>query len=370
MSTSIREIKRMLEAAHHLPEGSKAVLATVVRIQGSSYRRTGARLLVTEKGQMVGGISGGCLEGDAMRKALRVMDEGRPRIYRWDTTDPDGRVIGAGLGCRGIIDVLMVPMTRGQLEAALAPLQVRLDSRRPVWIAHPLAADSAEVSMPLWWIEGEKPRPEFAERPEIEALQDLASAKKGSFEARLATDEWFVEYLPPALRLVIVGGGYDVPPVLELAAVLGWQTAVVANLQSASAQRLALAGELIHLRQKDVWAHVAVDPWTAVVLMSHDYALDLEALRALAPSPAPYIGVLGPHKRHERMAGELPADWLSPNGLLHERRYAPIGLDIGAQTPEEIALSIVAEIRAVFAGRQGGHLRQRQGGIYDYEAGE
>lgn len=365
MSTSIREIKRMLEAAHHLPQGHKAVLATVVRIQGSSYRRTGARLLVTEQGQMVGGISGGCLEGDAMRKALRVMDEGKPRIYRWDTTDPDGKAIGAGLGCRGIIDVLMVPLTAGQLEAALLPLQVHLDSRKPLWIAHPLAADSTEVAMPFWWIEGEKPRPEFAERPEIESLQDLASAKKGSFEARLATGEWFVEHLPPALRLVIVGGGYDVPPLLELAAVLGWQTAVVANLQSASAQRLAIAGELIHLRQEDVWNKVPVDAWTAVVLMSHDYALDLEALRALAPTPASYIGVLGPHKRHERMTAELPPEWLAPNGLLHARRYAPIGLDIGAQTPEEIALAIAAEIRAVFAGRQGGHLRHRQGGIYE-----
>ncbi len=365
MSVSIREIKRMLEAAHHLPKGSRAVLATVVRIHGSSYRRTGARLLVTDRGRMIGGISGGCLEGDALRKAQRVMDEGRPRIYRWDTTEPDGKAIGAGLGCRGIIDVLMVPLTAGQLEAALYPLQVRLDSRKPVWIAHPLAANSAEVAMPLWWVEGEKPRPEFAERPEIGSLQAMASAKKGSFEAQLAAGEWFVEYLPPALRLVIVGGGHDVPPVLELAAVLGWQTAVVANLQSASAPRLAIAGELIHLRQEDVWNQVSVDPWTAVVLMSHDYALDLEALRAFAPSPAPYIGVLGPRKRHERMAAELPAAWLAPNGLLHARRYAPVGLDIGAQTPEEIALSIVAEIRAVFAGRQGGHLRHRQGSIYE-----
>ncbi len=321
--------------------------------------------MVTESGRMAGGISGGCLEGDALRKARLVMYDGRARLFRWDTRTPDGKVIGAGLGCRGLIDVLMVPLTGATLEAALRPLQVWLDSRKPLWIAHPCEAERAAPAPPLWWVEGEKPRAEFAERQELGALMALAAEHRHSFDCSVQNAKWFVEYLPPIPRLVIVGGGYDVPPLLELAAVLGWKTTVVANLQGPTAKQLMQADELIHLRQEDVWSAVPLDAWSALILMSHDYALDLEALRALARRPAPYIGVLGPHKRHERMAGELPPEWLEAGGLLAGRRFAPVGLDIGAQTPEEIALSIVAQVKAVFADRQGGHLYRRRGPIYD-----
>lgn len=365
MAISPREIERMLEAARYLPEGHPAVLATVVHVEGSSYRRRGARLMVTESGRMAGGISGGCLEGDALRKARQVMYDGRARLFRWDTRTPDGKVIGASLGCRGLIDVLMVPLRGGALQATLRPLQAWLDSRRPLWIAHPWEADRAASTTPLWWVEGEKLRAEFAERPEVQTLRALAAEHSHSFDCSVGGAKWFVEHLPPIPRLVIIGGGYDVPPLLELASVLGWRTTVVANLQGPTAKQLVQADELIHLRQEDVWSAVRLDAWSALILMSHDYALDLEALRALAPAPVPYIGVLGPHKRHERMAAELPAEWLKAGGLLAGRRFAPVGLDIGAQTPEEIALAIIAQVKAVFADRQGGHLFRRRGPIYD-----
>ncbi len=367
MSTSPREIKRMIAAAQSLPKGKKAVLATVVHIEGSSYRRRGARMLVLEDGRMIGGISGGCLEGDALRKALRVMDEARARIYRWDTRQPEGHTIGAGLGCRGLIDVLMVPLHAADLNATLEPLRIHLQSRQSVWIAHPLAAHAETVEQLWWWIEGEGWPHDQEMPPYLHAMRQQASAKMCSFTFQHASDKWFVERLLPVPHLVIVGGGYDVQPLIELAVTLGWTCTVVANLQKVPADRFSQAKRLIHLRQPNVWQSLHIDVRTAVVLMSHDFATDLEALRALATSPAPYIGVLGPHKRHQHMRSQLPAAWWQEGGLLHRRYFAPVGLDIGADRPEEIALSILAEIRAVFAKRQGGHLCRRKGDIYEAE---
>jgi xanthine/CO dehydrogenase XdhC/CoxF family maturation factor len=177
----------------------------------------------------------------------------------------------------------------------------------------------------------------------------------------------FVETLLPPVPLVVFGAGHDVLPILELARGLGWQTEVVdPQARPASRSRFATADRVTLARPEHTSAEVDITPRTLALLMSHNYSHDLALLRFLLASPARYIGVMGPRKRTERMLSELAANEDAP--LLEEaglaRLHSPAGLDIGANAPAEIALSIIAEMRAVLDGRRGGMLRERRGSIH------
>ena len=177
----------------------------------------------------------------------------------------------------------------------------------------------------------------------------------------------FVETLLPPVPLVIFGAGHDALPVVELARGLGWQTEVVdPQARPASLSRFAAADKVTLARPEDVAAQVSITPRTLALLMSHNYSHDLELLKFLLASPARYIGVMGPRKRTERMLSELAAadEAFRLAEEDRERLYSPAGLDIGANSPAEIALAIVAEMRAVLDGRRGGILRERRGSIH------
>jgi xanthine/CO dehydrogenase XdhC/CoxF family maturation factor len=177
----------------------------------------------------------------------------------------------------------------------------------------------------------------------------------------------FVETLLPPVRLVVFGAGHDALPVVELASGLGWQTEVVdPQARSVSRSRFARADRVILSRPEEAGLHVRITPRTLTLLMSHNYSHDLELLRFLLTTPARYIGVMGPRKRTERMLCELEVN--KDMAHLEEadlaRLYSPAGLDIGGNAPSEIALSIIAEMRAVMDGRGGGSLRERRGSIH------
>jgi xanthine/CO dehydrogenase XdhC/CoxF family maturation factor len=177
----------------------------------------------------------------------------------------------------------------------------------------------------------------------------------------------FLETLVPPVPLIVFGAGHDALPVVELARGLGWQTEVVdPQARPASLSRFAAADRVTLARPEEVGAHVSITPRTLALLMSHNYSHDLELLRFLLASPALYIGVIGPRKRTERMLRELAAgeDAFRPEEADTARLYSPAGLDVGANSPAEIALSIIAEMRAVLDGRHGGMLRERRGSIH------
>ncbi len=358
----MREIPAIVKAWRAMPPQEHAALATVISVEGSSYRRPGARLLVRESGQWVGGISGGCLEGDALRKAKRAILSGQASIVVYDTRDPAERSIGAGLGCNGRIEVLIAPLPPANTpHHPVAALERVLQSRQPQILITVLAAPTSASALQagrLWPLQDEKSVPENL-WPIADKLAESVARVRSSGRSEVVGYEdiqLFVEAWTPPLHIAVFGGHYDVYYLLRLAKELGCLTSVTTNLQKAHREHLADAD----LRFA---AGPPVDAYTAIILMAHDYNTDLENLRWALGTPAPYIGLLGPRVRTEQMLSQLEAEGI-PVREHGGRIFGPAGLDIGAASPEMIALSILAEIQACFAQREGGHLRLRTAPIY------
>jgi xanthine dehydrogenase accessory factor len=365
----VNETQAILERYRRLAaDGTPAALATVVRVEGSSYRRPGARMLVPQTGQATGTLSAGCLERDVAERAAEVVRTGRPTVVTYDTTTDDDIVWGLGLGCNGVVRVLIEPATGERMADLARFLEACSGGARPGAAATVYDREGdpdAEVGarallFPDGTVAGDLDRSDL--------LDDLrAAARTGEpADRRYRTPDGhldvFVEIVEPRVPLVVFGAGHDALPVVTLARSLGWHTTVVdTRARAATRERFADADAVVLCRPDEVGAHVTLSESTVAVLMTHNYLEDLEVLRTLVASPARYVGCLGPGRRTERLLGELG---LEASG----RIYGPVGLDIGAETPEEIALSIVAEIRAVLAGRDGGSLRDREGAIHGVTA--
>lgn len=324
------ELSRILAA---LAAGQPAALATLVQVEGSSYRRPGARLLLLPDGTRVGSISGGCLEEDIMERARRVLATGRPELAVYDTTAENDLVWGVGLGCQGVVRVWV--------EAVPA--------ERPAWVdalRDNLAARRATVL-----------RVGFAGG----AARGTALAEGGA--AAGAGD--FVETVPAPPALIVCGAGDDAQPLVRLAKETGWHVTVAdARPAYATAERFGAADVIVTGPPAEVSGRLGVDARTFVVVMTHRYADDREFLRAWLPRAFPYLGQLGPRARTERLLAELAADGLKPAAEPLAKLHAPVGLDFGADTPETVALAILAEMHARLAGRPPIHLRDRPGAIH------
>ncbi|HWS56222.1 MAG TPA: XdhC family protein [Pyrinomonadaceae bacterium] len=381
----MNEVRALIEAFDAATRrGERCALATVVSVEGSSYRRPGARMLVREGGASTGTISAGCLESDVVEHAKRAVRAGEAVLVEYDTASTGEEMAwGLGLGCNGVVRVLVEPLTPGSpyVEALRRSCEARADAAlmqvATVYQQTPSspAAARIETGARLFIGEGgevgrEKLSGEVAAmlESEVRALS-FGGAMPGAhiFDARGAGVKVFVETLLPPVPLVIFGAGHDALPVVELARGLGWQTEVVdPQARPASRSRFAAADRVTLARPEDVAAQVNIKPRTLTLLMSHNYSHDLELLKFLLASPARYIGVMGPRKRTERMLSELAAgdEAFRLGDEDRERLYSPAGLDIGANAPAEVALSIVAEMRAVLEGRRGGMLRERRGSIH------
>jgi xanthine/CO dehydrogenase XdhC/CoxF family maturation factor len=365
-------------------KGERCALATVVSVEGSSYRRPGARMLVCEGGASTGTISAGCLESDVIEHAKRVIRTGAAVLVEYDTASTsDEMAWGLGLGCNGVVRVLVEPLAPGSpyVEAlrrscegwADAPVSVATVYQHTPSGSAP-AASRVEVGARLFVGEGgEASRENLSDEVASLLEGDLRSAPRGGsqgarvYEVAGGDLKVFVETLSPPVPLAIFGAGHDALPVVELARGLGWQTEVVdPQARPASLSRFTLADRVTLARPEDVGAQVRITSRTLTLLMSHNYSHDLGLLRFLLASPARYIGVMGPRKRTERMLSELAArdGAFSLRDADRERLYSPAGLDIGANAPAEIALSIIAEMRAVLDERRGGMLRERRGSIH------
>ena len=378
----MNEVRALVEAFDAAcAGGERCALATVVSVEGSSYRRPGARMLVCESGASTGTISAGCLESDVIEHARRVIRTGAAKLVEYDTASTsDEMAWGLGLGCNGVVRVLVEPL--GPASVYVEALRRSCDGRAgaaPVTVAtvyQHTAADSTHaaarvpVGARLFIDEGgETGREHLCEEVAALVEGDVRAGAAGVrvYEVAGGCLKVFVETLSPPVPLIVFGAGHDALPVVELARGLGWQTEVVdPQARPASLSRFAAADRVTLARPAEVGARLSITPRTLTLLMSHNYSHDLELLRFLLTSPARYIGVMGPRKRTERMLRELAAgeDAFRPEEADTARLHSPAGLDVGANSPAEVALSIVAEMRAVLAGRRGGSLRERRGSIH------
>ncbi|MFC4211253.1 XdhC family protein [Pedobacter lithocola] len=348
--------------------GKKSALATVVNVEGSSYRRPGARMLVTDDGMLTGAISGGCLEGDALRKALSAIHQGENKLVTYDTTDEDDAKFGVQLGCNGIVHILFEPIFA---EDALNPIELlkAANSNRENCVFATLFSmkDKHQPGSVMLFREKsfiEKLDEEIAGAVKNDAF-DVLKLKLSRIETYTVNGVEFdalLEFIPPPIQLVIAGAGNDAQPLAEIANILGWEVIVVDGRQThCTTQRFPNVKKTLVSKPNQIFTQLAIDEQTAFVLMTHNYNYDLELLEILLKTDANYIGTLGPKKKLVRMLDELNQN----ESLL--RVYGPIGLDIGAETPEEIAVSIVAEIKTVFTGASAMMLKEKKNPIHFYD---
>jgi xanthine dehydrogenase accessory factor len=365
----LQEVLRAIEEG--AARGERMALATIVAVQGSTYRREGARLLLPERGKLVGTISGGCLEGDIQAAAAEVMKTGEPRLVHFDLTADDEVVWGWGLGCNGVIDVFVEP-AEGAVQTAAAIRRAIEEHRSLVAVTviesptpdRPRAGSRMLVH-PDGRAEGSLGDDGLDERARDEGLRALSSNRSGVIT--LSEDvRAFVEVLSPPLRLLVCGAGHDAISLVAAAAGLGWQVEVIDDRDAfLRKERFPGAARFVKTEPGSAAGKAGVDGRTYVVVMSHNFVRDKEYLRSFLSTPAPYIGMLGPRARLDRLLAELGREGFEspPEDLAVV--HGPAGLDLGGDGPEEVAWAVVAEILAVRNGRRGGFLKDREGPIHD-----
>ena len=373
----MKETREILDALAALrARGEPAALATIVRVKGSTYRRAGARLLIRQDGTTLGSISGGCLEGDVAEAAREVLRTGRQRMLTYDLTADDDAVWGLGLGCNGAIDVFVEAVRPEATPDHGALLQGCINARRFAALATVIGSPSPDGRVPL----GARlfvPEGGAVEGSLGDAATDasVAAAARAQIEAGTPATvplelpggrgELFIDVIAPPLPLLVCGAGHDALPLVRLAHAQGWWVMVADSRPAYSTkERFPEADEVFLVQDREVAKAVRIDRHTFAVVMTHNFLHDLEILRGLVETPARYIGLLGPRARTDKLLAELQKGGVALDGAQRCRMYGPVGLDTGADSPEEIALSILAEILAVRNGRAPASLRDRLGPIH------
>ncbi len=357
----MKEIKEVLREVAALPAGEKAVLATVVDLKGSGYRLPGARMLIKANGDATGTVSGGCLEADVMERAKRVLKTGVAEVFRYDTTADENSVFSLNMGCRGVLRILMEAVDAN--SGSVATIRSVYEDRKAVCGGVVIRSEAASLPVGRRMAFGES----VSELPSLhDDLRTFADSRSNYETVTYDVDGEFVEVaferIDPPVRLYIFGAGADAVPLADAAHGLGWDVNVCDHRPAfLTNERFPKCDALIGL-DRDTAPEWNVDGLTAFVLMNHNYERDKTMLPGALKSEAFYIGALGPRRRTEQMLEEI-SDKFTEDELARLR--TPAGLDIGGDTPEAIAISIVAEIQSVLKHRGGGPLRDRQAPIYD-----
>lgn len=368
----MKEIEKIIAAYDQVDWSiEKAALGTVVKVEESAYRRVGARMFVTSRGNWIGGISGGCLEGDALKRAQIAINKNQSSVIVYDTMDDDSHQIGVGLGCNGRIEVMFTPIDHSDSSNSIEFLRNKTDRRNTSIILQIINhAHEEELLGRFYPIEkiDQLCVDVQLDKSEVQTAIENAKSKKRSKVARLkskegADIELLIELLRPKIKLICCGDNYDVNAFLPIATELGWESHVAGKMRKLTKETAQYAKSICSYEDA---VKISVDDHTAVVLMSHDYKTDLTLIQHFLNTSVPYIGLLGPKKRMIKMQNELKEAG-SPLADLESRTnlFAPVGLDIGAESPEEIALSIAAEIITTMRHRDGGALRKRIGPIHE-----
>lgn len=384
------ELQSIAAAARRLrAEGQPFLVATVVGVRGSSYRRPGARLLIAGDRWITGSVSGGCLEGDLLRRGWWHTGGAPAALVTYDSTADEGDPgWGVGFGCNGVVDVLLergdsadgsanaavdglLQAARGGPCAAVTVFRSTVPAL-PVGTRVVVGGDGHVASLSLALRHSARGDGARLLRALIGAgRQSLARAPLRPWAETIALGEnaaeALVETILPPPALFVCGGGRDAVPVVSLARQLGWDTwvweprhreVITARFAGAAQARLLTRGV------DELEGAVATAAQPLAVVMSHDFELDTQALRVLLPSPALHVGVLGPRRRTEKLLATLAQSGAALPDHPWRRLSAPIGLALGAETPEEIALAIVAEAQAVLGGESAGFLRSRPGPVH------
>lgn len=344
----------------------KTALATVVDVKGSSYRRPGARMLVTEDGVLTGAISGGCLEGDALRKAQVAIHQQQNKLVVYDTTDEDDLKFGVQLGCNGIVSILFEPIAPHQLHHPINLLRQVCSSRKEALLITVFGHRTADLHPgTVGYIQGDK-SVWLTERVDFKIEACSALLHSSSAVKQFGDCTALYQFVPPATQLIVAGAGNDAQPLVEMGALLGWEIVVADGRPThATTQRFARANKVIVGKPNEVLRQIELDEHTACVLMTHNYNYDIGMIELLNRVKTGYIGVLGPKTKLDRMLVELQDKGIILGEEFLNRVHGPVGLDIGAEAAGEIAVSIIAEIKAFQTDRTGASLRLRQGPIYE-----
>ena len=328
--------------------GRALALGVLVRTEGSTYRKPGALILISAAGEYAGLISGGCLEGDLREHARAVIASGAARIASYDTRGPDDLLWGLGLGCEGAMQILLLRVGPESGWQPLVHLANALAARTPTAIG--VVVESARADLPAGstalpaGIAGAPQMPALAS-PEVQAALQRSAERGEACWVEHSSARLFVWPLALPPRILLLGAGPDAAPVVDFAVRLGWRVTLVDHRPAyVVADHFPGAERVLLLRAEEISVALDLNSFSAAVVMSHHLPTDLIYLRALAASTIPYVGLLGPAKRRERLLAELDAE-AAP---LRVRLYAPIGLPLGGRSPESVALSIVSQLHAFF----------------------
>ena len=363
----MKEILEILRLRAAFPDKPYA-LATVVKVEGSSYRKPGARMLIGANGRLAGSVSGGCLERDVVSRGLMVLLSGQPQLAVYDTTDQDDMAFGSSLGCAGRIEIFIdpVPAVRAWPLADVVEKIVEAGEAAAVATVYRAEKSGAGLAGQMAFLSGDDGLQAFDVNllmvPSLqEDLRRAAAAKKPQsavYELGEGRLEILLERIAPPLPLILFGGGHDAVPLVRLAREMGHRVTVVdRRVDFADPQRFPGAEAVLPIPPQHVAARLKLAPEAAVVIMNHHYETDAELLGILLRTEVAYLGMLGPRRRTDKILRELREGGLLVTERELEKLHAPAGLDLGSENPEQIALSILAEIQAVLAGRAAGNLR-------------
>ncbi|MGH9368810.1 MAG: XdhC family protein [Thermoanaerobaculia bacterium] len=355
-----KETAQVLGRAVRLAEaGRRAAVATLVRIEGSAYRRPGAKFLVEEDGRTAGSISGGCLEADVREVALHVIRGNAPRLLRYETGADDRAVFGLGLGCSGAVEIFVRPATQGDaLEGARAILEL-LSGESPFAVSTLVKGAGAGRALVLT-AEGVRigsTGDPALDRDVARQGADLLARRDSRLHTAGAADV-FTEVLSPPPHLLLFGAGDDTIPLCAYASDAGFRVTVVDHREAAlSPERFPGASRRLALRPEEGLGSLTVGPRCYAVVKTHSFAHDREWVRGLLAEAVAYVGLLGPRARAREILSQIGTS-------ASDRLHAPVGLDLGAEGPEQVALSIVAELLAVASSREPWPLRDKETAIH------
>lgn len=373
----MKEIQEILNKLLQIGANEKAILATVVALEGSGYRRPGARMLVDENGYSIGTVSGGCLEADVLERAKTVLQTGKAEVITYDTTKDENSVFGLGMGCRGIVRVLLESV--GADKILLEAFQRAVEKREKNVVATLISTNGDLPVGGRVFFDGSGKLVSQNLSAFLQNFGELHQDCRQLFDGKenslnktyelkndfdeTQTLEFFIEKIAPPLSLKLFGAGYDAVPLADFAEKLGWRVTVIDHRAAwANAERFPDVEKIIVARAEELDEEIFADENSVAVVMTHNYERDSVIIPRLLQTDFLYVGALGPKRRTEKLLAETDENFTDEQ---LKKLHAPIGLDIGAKTPEEIALAIVAEIQAVLSERNGGFLRLREGSIYE-----
>jgi xanthine/CO dehydrogenase XdhC/CoxF family maturation factor len=375
----MKELQDIIRHYQDYP-GQPLCLATVVNTRGSTYRKAGARMLIANQQQVIGSVSGGCLEADIIAQSAAVWADQQSIVLTYDTTPPEDVLLGTGLGCNGLMEILVEPIAARNPGAHQLELASQIFRRHGTGliatVSQPNGSAGRKVIHRLMLDAGGTLHGEFPDRAVEQLIVGrMANALKEQRSEAFVQDtghgavDVFLEFISAPTPLFVFGAGYDAVPLVRLARDIGMAVTVVDHRAAfATTERFPAADAIIIGRPENVEPiDLPLDQRATAIIMTHNYFLDQQWLKRLLPLELNYLGLMGPRHRAEKMLQELRSE--DPDFTAGcDRLFNPAGLDIGAESPEQIALSILGEIQAVLAGTSGGLLREKKGAIHAPQA--